>query len=65
MKEKDVKVVAELIADVLNNIEDEKVIEKTRNYVREFLEDFPLYRHRIEGGQISVHEGSYSKDQGF
>jgi glycine hydroxymethyltransferase len=65
MKEKDVKIVAELIADVLNNIEDEKKIDKTRNYVREFLEDFPLYRHRLKGERIPVHEDSYSKDQGF
>jgi glycine hydroxymethyltransferase len=49
MKEKDVVVVADLIADILSDVGNEKKIEKTRSTVKEFLKDFPIYRHKLEG----------------
>jgi glycine hydroxymethyltransferase len=49
MKEKDVLVVADLIAGVLKDVTDEKSIEKTGGTVKEFLKDFPIYRHKLEG----------------
>jgi glycine hydroxymethyltransferase len=49
MKEKDVKIIAGLIADILKDVDNVITIEKTRNFVREYLKDFPLYRHKIEG----------------
>jgi glycine hydroxymethyltransferase len=49
MKEKDVVVVADLIADILSDVGNEKKIEKTRITVKEFLKDFPIYRHKLEG----------------
>jgi glycine hydroxymethyltransferase len=44
MKEGDVKVVANLICDVLDDIEDEAVISKTRGEVDDLLKDFPIYK---------------------
>ncbi len=49
MREKDVTIVAGLIADILRDVTDEKKIEKTRNFVKEFLKDFPLYHYKLEG----------------
>jgi glycine hydroxymethyltransferase len=49
MKEKDVLVVADLIAEVLADIDDEKKIQKTKDFVKEFLKDFPLYNYKREG----------------
>ncbi|MBN1881572.1 MAG: serine hydroxymethyltransferase [Deltaproteobacteria bacterium] len=64
LKEGDAAVVANLIADILDDIGNEDKIVKTRQYVREFLEDFPLYRHRIDTERVSFEEGDYSKRQG-
>ncbi|MBN1573872.1 MAG: serine hydroxymethyltransferase [Deltaproteobacteria bacterium] len=44
MKEDDVRIVANLICDVLDDIEDETVISKTRGAVNELLKDFPIYK---------------------
>ena len=43
MKEDDVRVVANLICDVLGDIENEKTIVKTKGTVEELLIDFPIY----------------------
>ena len=64
LKEGDATVVANLIADILDDIGNEDKIAKTRQYVREFLEDFPLYRHRIDTQRVPFEEGDYSKRQG-
>ncbi len=49
MKEKDVLVVADLIADVLSDVANEKTQRATRTKVEEFLKDFPIYRYKLEG----------------
>jgi glycine hydroxymethyltransferase len=49
MKEKDVLVVADLIAEVLSDVTNEQTQRRTRGKVEEFLKDFPIYRHKIEG----------------
>ncbi len=43
MKEEEMRLIAKLIGEVLNNIEDEKTIEKVRLQVTELCEQFPLY----------------------
>lgn len=47
-KEDEMKTVAKLISRVLNDVDDEKVIEKVRGSVRELTSRFPLYAHRLE-----------------
>jgi glycine hydroxymethyltransferase len=64
LKEGDATVIANLIADILDDIGNEDKIAKTRQYVREFLEDFPIYRHRIDTQRVPFEEGDYSKRQG-
>lgn len=49
MKEKDVLVVADFISDVLSEVANEEIQRKTRSKVEEFLKDFPIYRHKLEG----------------
>ncbi len=49
MKEKDVLVVADLIADVLSDVANEEIQRTTRSKVEEFLKDFPIYRYKLEG----------------
>jgi glycine hydroxymethyltransferase len=49
MKEKDVLVVADLIADVLADVTNEEALRKTRGTVEEFLKAFPIYRYKLEG----------------
>jgi len=44
MKEKEMKKIANLICDVLDNIKDEKTIEKVKGDVKELTEKFPLYQ---------------------
>ncbi len=43
MKEDEMKVIAKLIAEVVNNINDESTIEKVKKKVRELVSEFPLY----------------------
>ncbi len=43
MKENEMKVIAKLIAEVINNINDESVIEKVKKKVMELTNAFPLY----------------------
>jgi len=43
MKEEEMRLIARLIGEVLNNIEDEKTIQKVRLQVIELCEQFPLY----------------------
>ncbi len=43
MKEDEMKEIAKLIAEVVNNINDETVIEKVRKKVRDLVSAFPLY----------------------
>jgi glycine hydroxymethyltransferase len=49
MKEKDVLIVADLIADVLLDVTNEETLRRTRSRVEEILKDFPIYRHKLEG----------------
>jgi len=49
MKEKDVLIVADLIAEVLSDVTNEQMLKKTRSRVEEFIKAFPLYRHKLEG----------------
>jgi glycine hydroxymethyltransferase len=49
MKEKDVLVVADLIADVLADVTNEDMLRKTRSKVEELLKAFPIYRYKLEG----------------
>ncbi|MBN2223951.1 MAG: serine hydroxymethyltransferase [Deltaproteobacteria bacterium] len=49
MKEKDVLIVADLIADVLLDVTNEEMLRRTRSRVEEILKDFPIYRHKLEG----------------
>jgi len=44
MKEDEVKVVANLICDVLDDIGNEATISRTRGAVNELLKDYPIYR---------------------
>jgi glycine hydroxymethyltransferase len=48
MKENDMRVIAGLIARVLNNTGDEKVKEQVKHEVLELTSHFPLYRERME-----------------
>ena len=43
MKEQHMEIMVEMIDNVLMNTDDEKVISSTRNDVREFMKQFPLY----------------------
>ena len=43
MKENEMIQIAELIHDVIQNIQDEKVIKNTRESVSELCSSFPLY----------------------
>ena len=47
MKEKEMMMIADLIADTINNIKDEKHHEKTRRSVKELCEQFPIYKERL------------------
>ena len=43
MREEEMKRIAKLIAKVLKNLDDDKIIESVREEVREICESFPLY----------------------
>lgn len=43
LKEKDMATVVELVDTILMNIDDEALITKTKEKVKEFMEEFPLY----------------------
>jgi len=49
MKEKDVLVVADLIADVLSDVASEEIQRRTKSTVEELLKDFPLYHYKLQG----------------
>ncbi len=57
MKEEEMRLIARLIVEVIENPQDEKVIEKVRREVIELCEQFPLYPELRE----VVNELSYSK----
>jgi len=44
MGKDEMKLIAELIHDVLSNINDDTVIKKTRGFVRELCQNFPIYK---------------------
>jgi glycine hydroxymethyltransferase len=49
IKEAETKLIGEMIADILENIGDEKVLDEVRQKVAELCESFPLYtQHRIK-----------------
>ena len=47
LKENDMIEIAQLINDIIQNIEDEKVINNTRNKVLEICSAFPIYEQNI------------------
>lgn len=47
MKEDDMRVIAGLIASIINDMENESLIERVRGSVRELCERFPLYAERL------------------
>ena len=47
MKEKEMMMIADLIADTINNIKDESHHDKTRKRVKELCEQFPIYKERL------------------
>jgi len=47
MGEQEMAQIGELISDVLHHIEDETVIQRTRNAVKELCRRFPLYREPL------------------
>lgn len=49
MKEGEIKKIAGLIDRVLTNLDDNKVIEKVKNEVKEITEEFPLYSEIRKG----------------
>ena len=57
MKEYEMRSIAKLIAKVIDNIKDEKVIEDVRKEVIELCQQFPLYPEMIVG----LDELPYSK----
>ena len=48
MKENEMKIIGELIAQVLSNISDESNLEKVRDLVFDLCMNFPLYQDRLE-----------------
>ncbi|MFN3947630.1 MAG: serine hydroxymethyltransferase, partial [Aquificaceae bacterium] len=57
MKEEEMRLIARLIAEVIENSQDERVIEKVRREVTELCEQFPLYPEL----KIMIDELSYSQ----
>jgi glycine hydroxymethyltransferase len=49
MKEDEMRLIASLIADVINNINDEQKIQAVAGKVKELCSRFPLYADRIRG----------------
>ena len=47
MKEKEMVIIADLIADTINNLKDESHHDKTRKRVKELCEQFPIYKERL------------------
>jgi len=47
MKEPEMRLIAQLIAEVLNEPESEQVRQSVRRRVEELTDQFPLYRHRL------------------
>ena len=45
-KEEETKLVAKFILEVLNNIDDDKVIEEVKKQVLELTKKFPLYKNK-------------------
>jgi glycine hydroxymethyltransferase len=49
MKENEMRLIASLIADVINHINDEQKIQAVAEEVRKLCSRFPLYAERIKG----------------
>jgi glycine hydroxymethyltransferase len=49
MKEDEMRLIASLIADVINHIDDEKTIKAVAEKVKTLCDRFPLYAQRIKG----------------
>mgnify|MGYP000910546187 CR=1 FL=1 len=49
MKENEMRLIASLIADVINSIHDEQTIKAVAEKVKTLCEQFPLYAQRIKG----------------
>jgi glycine hydroxymethyltransferase len=49
MRENEMRLIASLIADVINHINDERTIKAVAEKVKTLCARFPLYAHRIKG----------------
>jgi glycine hydroxymethyltransferase len=49
MKENEMRLIASLIADVINHINDEQKIQAVAGEVKKLCSRFPLYASRIKG----------------
>ncbi len=49
MKENEMRLIASLIADVINHINDEQKIQAVAEEVKKLCSRFPLYASRIKG----------------
>ncbi|GIW47022.1 MAG: serine hydroxymethyltransferase [Deltaproteobacteria bacterium] len=47
MKEKEMELIVDLIYEALNNIDNEKVLSRIKEDVRELCGKFPIYRHKL------------------
>jgi glycine hydroxymethyltransferase len=47
MKEGEIETIASFIYEALNKVNDEKVLSRIREDVRELCDKFPIYRHRL------------------
>ncbi len=47
MKEKEMELIVDLIYEALNNIDNEKVLSRIKEDVRELCGRFPIYRHKL------------------
>ena len=45
LKEEDMKTVVDLVDNVITNIEDEAVLEETKNKIHSMMSDKPLFNH--------------------
>jgi glycine hydroxymethyltransferase len=47
MKEREMELIVDLIYEALNNIDNEKVLSRIKEDVRELCGRFPIYRHKL------------------
>jgi glycine hydroxymethyltransferase len=47
MKEGEIKTVVDFIYEALNSVNNEKVLSRIKEDVRELCNKFPIYRHRL------------------